>query len=151
MDVSLEVLGVMHKSRVWSVADVPDLDQLVEKLVEHTWTGCQGFRWRGLLWLNDSTGADGAQEYAVVREEDLAQVESLTVSWMTRDELRKEALRIQAGEPAGAPPGPVATVASLGALRTALAAAGPAEPGPNGVARRQLEAPEQHGRCALCA
>ena len=37
------------------------------------------------MFLNDSFSEDGAQEYAVVR--DGQQIESLTVSWMSRAEL----------------------------------------------------------------
>jgi hypothetical protein len=71
-----------HKNRVWCIFDEPDLSKIVEKLVENTWTACTAFRWNGLLLFNDSTGPDGAQEYAVVRERDARQIESLTVSWM---------------------------------------------------------------------
>ena len=47
-----------------------------------------------MLWLNDSTGPDGAQEYAVVREEDLMQVESIPASWCSEDELIHYAHRL---------------------------------------------------------
>jgi hypothetical protein len=48
-----------------------------------SWTMCTGFRWRSLLFLNDATSGDGAQEYAVIREgvDGSEQVESLTMSW----------------------------------------------------------------------
>jgi hypothetical protein len=72
-----------HKNRVWRVADVADLNDLVEKLTHHTWTACTGFRWEGLVLLNDSLSGDDAQEYAVVR--DGRQVESLTVTWFDSD------------------------------------------------------------------
>jgi hypothetical protein len=41
-----------------------------------------GFRFGGYLWLNDSTLPSGLQEYAVVRERDGLQVESVTVAWV---------------------------------------------------------------------
>jgi hypothetical protein len=89
---------MMHKNRRYSVADVATAEELAEKLTNHTWCGCNGFRWNGLLFLNDSTGPDGAQEYAVMRRIDgtasdspfpciqtheYEQVESVTFGWMT--------------------------------------------------------------------
>lgn len=74
---------MMHTSRVHQVADVPDdeLDQLAERLQSITHTSCSGYRWRGLLILNDATSENGAQEYAIVREATSRQIESLTCSW----------------------------------------------------------------------
>jgi hypothetical protein len=43
-----------------------------------------GFSFEGLWFLNDSLSEDGAQEYAVVRGG--RQIESITVSWMSRAE-----------------------------------------------------------------
>jgi hypothetical protein len=76
---------MLHKHRRHLVVDVEDRDDLVEKLIGHTWTPCTGWRWRSLVLLNDATEPDGEQEYAVLR--DGRQVESLTVSWMTREPL----------------------------------------------------------------
>ena len=71
---------MMHTNRVWSLTDV-DPAQLAHRLKEHSFCGCVGFRCEGYLWLNDSTSADAIQEFAVVRESDGAQIESITVSW----------------------------------------------------------------------
>lgn len=79
---------MLHPSRRFAVVDATGIEDLLEKLLEHTWCGCAGFRLGSLLFLNDSTGADGAQEYAVVHEPTMTQVESLTVSWMTHATLR---------------------------------------------------------------
>lgn len=61
-------------------------------------TLCTGFRLRGplgyFLFLNDSTGPDGAQEYAVLHLNEVrptgilaTPIESLTVSWMSYEML----------------------------------------------------------------
>lgn len=72
---------VTHRNREWKVVDVASARELAEKFSEHTWTPCTGFRYAGFCWLNDSFSGNGAQEYAVIRESDGAQVESITVSW----------------------------------------------------------------------
>ena len=78
---------MMHKRRVFTVETVETLDYLVMQLSKHSWCMCQGFRWSGLLILNDSTGPDGAQEYSIVREKDKMEIESITVSWCSTEEL----------------------------------------------------------------
>lgn len=72
---------MMHTRRNWAIADVTELDVLRKKLLEHSWTICTGFRMGNIVFLNDSTGECGAQEFGVFR--DGAQVDSWTVSWMT--------------------------------------------------------------------
>jgi hypothetical protein len=75
---------MMHKDRIWCVADVATEVELAAKLVDHTWTCCTAFRLGGYLFLNDSTSEDGAQEYAVVKElpgGKYLQVESITFGW----------------------------------------------------------------------
>lgn len=111
---------MMH-SRVFTVATVdPDPNQLVDyaieggaagdyesirangrvyalahKLVDYDWTGCTAWELDGVIYANDATGPDGAQEYAAIlieqdgRGADGAglvtgrQVESVTFSWCT--------------------------------------------------------------------
>jgi hypothetical protein len=86
---------MMHQRRGFAVKTYDDLDQLVEDLYKCTsWTSCTGFRWNGLLFLNDSFGPDGAQEYGVVRESDMKQIESLTVSWMKPEEFKEFVLKM---------------------------------------------------------
>jgi len=77
---------MMFPNRVYRVTDVSDVDELATKLTEYDWTTCTAFRLGDLLLVNDSTGADGAQEYAVVRND--RQIESLTVSWMDAARLK---------------------------------------------------------------
>lgn len=90
---------MMHRSRLWQQPFVAGIEWLASELCEDgvTYTPCSAFRIRGtrLLLLNDATGPDGAQEYAVILVEDDPdarsldgyQVESLTCSWMKRARL----------------------------------------------------------------
>lgn len=83
---------MIHKSRRYSVRHYSSMDELVTHLTDMTWCGCNAFEIEGVILANDSFSADGAQEYAVIREG--AQVETLTVSWMTPEELRLAIQRI---------------------------------------------------------
>jgi hypothetical protein len=78
---------MIHHQRVFGVTVIDDLAEFVEQLSEHTWTLCTCFAYQGLVLANDSFSEDGAQEYAVYK--DGRQIESLTVSWMTRENLRE--------------------------------------------------------------
>lgn len=78
---------MIHHHRTFAVGVVDNLDELVEKLTDRTWTLCTCFEYQGLLLANDSFSEDGAQEYAVYKEG--RQIESLTVSWMTRESLKE--------------------------------------------------------------
>lgn len=79
---------MLHRKRVWQIRDVEAASLAVELLRCHSWTECTGFRAAGTLWLNDSFGADGAQEYAVIREADGHQIESITAIWCTVEQLQ---------------------------------------------------------------
>ncbi len=76
---------MMHKARKFGVSVETDPAILAEKISEeHTWTGCTAFRLGRYIFANDSTGGDGAQEYAVLLDdgsENLRQVESITFGW----------------------------------------------------------------------
>lgn len=74
---------MMHTKRVWRVVKIESLEELAHKLTGHTWTCRTGFECKSLLFLNDSTSEDGAQEYAIVRHEEqgFVQIESITFSW----------------------------------------------------------------------
>jgi hypothetical protein len=76
---------MIHHHRTFGVSGVGSLDELVDKLTTRTWTLCTCFAYLELLLANDSFSEDGAQEYAVYK--DGRQIESLTVSWMTRESL----------------------------------------------------------------
>ncbi|MDP2949038.1 MAG: hypothetical protein Q8P22_05830 [Chloroflexota bacterium] len=85
---------MMHTQRAYQVKAYDDLDALTKAITGIVWCPCCGFRWNGLLFLNDATGPDGAQEYAVIRERGMVQVESFTVSWMTPEQFKELAARI---------------------------------------------------------
>jgi hypothetical protein len=88
---------MLHRKRCFSVADVASAEELAEKLVEHVWCLCTGFRFGGYLYLNDSLSPDGAQEFAIVRESDRVQVESITFGWCNHDQALRHIENITAG------------------------------------------------------
>ena len=116
---------MIHRSRRFTLCDVATAEELAEVLTEHTWCACQGFRLAGadLLFLNDSSGPDGAQEYGVVRDSTRRQIESITFGWCTREQATGYIVSLVQGR--------------LGSDYCTV---------PN-----QIEAPDQHGRCAHCA
>jgi stage V sporulation protein SpoVS len=116
----------MHRRR-WSVVDVATAEELAVALTGELWCSCNGFRFGGYLWLNDATGPDGAQEYAVVRERNHAQVESVTFGWV--DAARGLAIirEIVAGDGINAS-------TAYGVINPCL-----------------IETPVQHRRCVHCA
>jgi len=89
---------VLHRRRVYDVADVDDAAVLAGKMAGHSWCLCCGFRFAGHLLLNDAFSEDGAAEYAVVRESDGAVVESITASWMSEAEVEAFLVALAAGD-----------------------------------------------------
>ena len=79
---------MVHSKRRFGIVAVESVGQLVADLKEQSWTLCTGFALQNLLFLNDSFSENGAQEYAVVRNG--RQIESLTVSWMSRAEAHND-------------------------------------------------------------
>lgn len=80
---------MLHSSRIWMVTLAESAEDLARKLTESTWTGCAAFQLDRYLFANDSTSADGAQEYAVLRpdgDDDFEQIESVTFSWCSPEE-----------------------------------------------------------------
>lgn len=74
-----------HSSRQWRVEEGLGPLQVATRIASHSWCGCVGFLCEGVLWLNDSTGPDGAQEWAVVRASDGRQCESITTGWCDKE------------------------------------------------------------------
>jgi hypothetical protein len=82
---------------------------LAHKLVDYDWTGCTAWQLDGVIYANDSTGPDGAQEYAAIlieqdgRGPDGAglimgrQVETITFSWCTVDRAAEIIRQVAAG------------------------------------------------------
>lgn len=94
---------MMHKNRAHVRVVIRSAGELAEKLTQHTWTPCSGFRYGDHLYLNDSTSADGAQEYAVFRAEpdengEHEQIESITFGWMTEAEALVTITKIKDGK-----------------------------------------------------
>ena len=117
----------LHK-RKWCVEDVPDAETLAHELKRHAaLTLCTGFRLQGYLLLNDATHEDAAQEFAVLKEPTLTQIESLTISWMNFDDV---CATIQATVAGDYDRQTLATFVS--------------------VTPDQIETPAQHGRCRYC-
>jgi hypothetical protein len=87
---------MMHKTRQWCIHS-QTLDQLVESFIKtDSWVLCNGLKFeyngREYLLLNDSTGEDSIQEYALCRIEEaltshylVTQLDSLTITWARRD------------------------------------------------------------------
>lgn len=122
---------MLHKSRIWCVHSVTDAEDLARKLTESTWTLCTAFELNFYLFANDSTGPDGAQEYAVfnarhhTNEWKYRQIESITFSWCTFEKARELIQRILQREFDQQ----ALDVASL----------------------ERFQSPQQHGTCCHCA
>lgn len=118
---------MFHSKRIWCVADVDTPEELAEKLTEHTWTLCTAFLLGNCLFLNDAISENGAQEYAIVVEENgkYRQVESVTFSWCSHEQ-------------------------ALESVRQAIAGKLVCEEFAREV-QPKLQTPEEHGRCELCA
>jgi len=145
---------MMHTNRIWCIARVATAEELAEKLTQHTWCCCSGFELNGYVWLNDATCEDGAQEYAVVRKPTDAdpqyrQVESITASWCSQEQLLRYIQDVHSGSPAtDCVAGPVVVVCSLADLSIAL---GVNDQPPGYIVHPTVETPEQHRRCRHCA
>lgn len=83
---------MMHHNRRYSVREVSTVEELTEKLTQADWCGCNAFKIGEFIFANDSTSADGAQEYGVIW--DGKQIESLTVSWMSPEQFTEQVLNI---------------------------------------------------------
>jgi hypothetical protein len=71
---------MFFERRTYTVREFTDAGELAERLDDTTWTLCTGFRIGDVLFVNDSTGPDGAQVYAALDEH--GQFESIAFSWM---------------------------------------------------------------------
>jgi len=84
------------------VTSVESAEDLARKLTEMTWVLLHRVCHRSLLWLNDATSPDGAQEYAVALRNDsdgsFLQIESITFSWCSYDEALSHIQRTLRGE-----------------------------------------------------
>jgi hypothetical protein len=125
---------MMHNKRRWCLSIVETAEELAEKLTQHTWTLCTAFSVRGhedVVFLNDATSENGAQEYAVMLwctfiegQRTGVQIESVTFSWCSQ----AEALEIIR---------PLLTHEDDSVIAVEVYPV--------------IQTPEQHGRCHLCA
>ena len=119
---------MLHSRRTWGWTPVATTEELAEKLTQHTWTGCSAFELAGYFFLNDSTCADGAQEYAVVKQlpdGSFEQIESITFSWCNQERALELIRQVVAGQ-----------YDQADYRRTV---------------NPKLETASDHGRCHLCA
>lgn len=70
---------MIHKTRPYRIADVPDLPTMAKMLYRNSWCLCNGFQCGDLVMVNDAFSEDGAQEFVAVKNG--REIESLTVSW----------------------------------------------------------------------
>jgi hypothetical protein len=116
---------MLFKNRIWQVFEVGSSEELANKLVNYTWTLCAGFKLGDYYFLNDSTSENGAQEYAVLQSSG-RQIESITFGWCSYQEALRYIQKILDGEYDD-------------------------ESWESGIdIHRQLQTPEEHGRCAFC-
>lgn len=120
---------MLHANRVWCVSRADSAESLARQLTGTTWCGCTGFQFGCYWFLNDSTGPDGAQEYALIKIDDghghSLQIESITFGWCNQQQALEH---IQA------------TLAGRYDHSDFAHAVDPT-----------IETPEQHGRCHHCA
>jgi len=119
----------MFHDRAWKVTEIATPEELAYKLTQQTWSLCNGFVVAGhpdYLFLNDSTSADGAAEFGVVKggldAEERVQIESITFSWCTEKKALSYIRRILAGK--------------LGGLHEPVTL--------------RIASAEQHGSCGFC-
>lgn len=166
---------MIHKKRVWTLRSCASPAEVAETIGRcASWCVCSGFRvplegGRAMLVLSDAFSEDGAQEYGVLvldapttsrLDMDLAsgwravveapQVESLTASWMDKDELAESLAALAAGANVPIEPrtGPVVTATSSSGLREALGSV-PADV--LCMARVTIETSQAHRGRACCA
>lgn len=81
-----------RKLRIYKIDDIKELAQKLASF--NTQCLCTGFLFQDVLFINDSSSEDGAQEYAIVLPQKDAQmglqIESVTFGW-----IEDEAKRIQ--------------------------------------------------------
>lgn len=89
----------MTRMSMYQIKKLDSVDELVDKLINYTHVGCAGFRFNDVLYINVSISENGAQEYEVIEIEKETsgtytgvQFESITVSWMSPEKLKKLAL-----------------------------------------------------------
>jgi len=83
---------MIHGNRKFSVKEYENLDEMCEAITSTTWCLCNSFRYKDLVFFNDSFSEDGAGEYAVYDIRSGKQIESITASWCTAESFKKHVL-----------------------------------------------------------
>jgi hypothetical protein len=141
-----------HKTRTWVVHHAESGEWLAEKLINHSWCSCAGWLLGGYLFLNDQTSDDGAFEVAVVKPPDEPggdwwQVESITFGWLASpfvldQHFRETGQRVAAEELA---------LSHINNCTSGALDSGKPGSVAQKIAALDVESPEQHGSCPLCA
>jgi hypothetical protein len=141
-----------HWFRTWVVVPIESAEALAEELIGHSWCSCQGWSLGGYLFLNDQTGEDGAFEVAVVKPPAEPggrwwQIESITFGWLSSPIVLMQHFQET---------GKKATPHELALGHIERCISGGLDPGREGSVAWECEpcdvqTPEQHGRCELCA
>ncbi len=125
---------MMHRSRRWVINQVAAMEELATMLSKQTWTLCSGFFVAGhpaYVFLNDATSENSAAEFAVVHggidAVQWSQFESISFSWVEAEKALEYIQRTLAGEFNNSE---FASDIDL---------------------KGQLDRPEVHRRCHLCA
>jgi hypothetical protein len=120
---------MLHRNRSWCVGPAASAEELARQLTEITWCCCTGFELGDYWFLNDSTGPDGAREFAVVKKDggtgNPVQIESITFGWCSEAQ-------------------------ALEHIRATLEGRYDQSDFAHEVVPT-IETPEQHGRCHHCA
>lgn len=70
-----------YHNRKWNVKTIESVEEMAEAMTGSCFTLCTGFRCNGILWLNDSFVEAVITEWAIHRDSDGRQIESITVGW----------------------------------------------------------------------
>ena len=82
---------MLFPDRTWCLTEVPSSQALARMLTKQTWCRFAAFFVEGhdsVLFFNDATSPDGAQEYGVMFRSSrgvIHQVDSITFSWCTTE------------------------------------------------------------------
>ena len=84
-----------YHNRKWNVKTIERVEEMAEAMVGSCFTLCTGFRCNGILWLNDSVSEGEITEWAIHRDSDDRQIESITVGWLDSLEDKKMIIEYQ--------------------------------------------------------
>jgi hypothetical protein len=83
------VWKVFHKDRVHTIKKVEDINALAYDLTQVIWPRCNGFEFKGYLFLNDSADSTESKKYTIFKKDSAIQIETITFGWCTINQARK--------------------------------------------------------------